>query len=59
MCSAIHSDCPQDLEKEEEIRARDAVSTEEIVQLRREELEREGVEEKRAKNTLLGDDGFY
>lgn len=48
-----------DLEKEAEIRANDEVSIEEILELRRaaDALLSDG--EKKARNNLLGDDGFY
>ena len=49
----------QDLEKEAEIRETDEVPMEEILQLKREADSQLSEEAKRAKNVLLGDDGFY
>merc|ERR1712100_733694 len=48
-----------DLEKEAEIRETDEVPMEEILQLKREADSQLSEEAKRAKNVLLGGDGFY
>ena len=49
----------QDLEKEAAIRESDEVPMEEILELRRDADAQLTEEQKRAKNTMLGDDGFY
>ena len=49
----------QDQEQEEELRSKDEVSVEEILQLRLEAEAKLSEGEKRSRNVLLGDDGFY
>ena len=49
----------QDLEKEAAIRESDEVPMEEILELRRDADAQLTEEQKRAKNTMLGDDGSY